>query len=115
MAPSLSHVLRDCPGAFFCAVTDELLNAPTIDRHLEGKSTMKKESRFDYEQSRWVGGDSVKARRWYDQLESVGQENVRARLEQTDAGSPGADLLIGTEMMTIGFAQHWLVSQRIYF
>jgi hypothetical protein len=37
------------PGAFFCAVTNECLNAPTIDRHLEGKSTMKKESRFDYE------------------------------------------------------------------
>jgi hypothetical protein len=49
MAPSLSHVLRDCPGAFFCAVTNECLNAPTIDRLLEGKSTMKKESRFDYE------------------------------------------------------------------
>ena len=69
---------------------------------------MKTESRFGYERSRWVGGDSAKARRWYDELESMGPENVRARLAQTDAGSPGAALLIGTEMMTIGFAQHWL-------
>jgi hypothetical protein len=64
-----------------------LLNAPTIDRLLEGKSRMKKESRFDYEQSRWVGGDSAKARRWYGELESIGPENVQALLAQTDAGS----------------------------
>jgi hypothetical protein len=64
---------------------------------------MKKESGFDYEQSRWVGCDSAKARHWYDELESMGSENVRALLAQTDAGSPGATLLIGTEMMTTGF------------
>jgi hypothetical protein len=69
---------------------------------------MKTESRFGYERSRWVGGDSAKARRWYDELESMGPENVRVRLAQTDAGSPGAALLIGAEMVTIGFAQHWL-------
>ena len=69
---------------------------------------MTKESGFDYEQSRWVGGDSAKARRWYDELENMGPENVRARLAQTDAGSPGAALPIGTDLMTIGFAQHWL-------
>ena len=49
-----------------------------------------------------------KIRRWYGELESIGPENVQALLAQTDAGSAGATLLIGTEMMTIGFAQHWL-------
>ena len=69
---------------------------------------MTKESRFDYAQSRWVGSDSAKARRWCDELESMGPEKVRALLAQTDAGSPGSTLLIGAEIMTIGFAQHWL-------
>jgi hypothetical protein len=40
-------------------------------------------------------------------LERTGPENVRARLAQTDAGSAGA-ILIGTDMITIGFAQEWL-------
>jgi hypothetical protein len=47
------------------------------------------------------------ARHWYDELESTGIENVRARLAQTDAGSAGA-VMIGSEMIVIGFAQHWL-------
>jgi hypothetical protein len=62
------------------------------------------EPRFDYEKSTWAGGDAEQARRWYEEC----PENVRARLAQTNAGSPG-DIPIGREMtMTIGFAQEWL-------
>jgi hypothetical protein len=42
-----------------------------------------------------------------NELESVGPENVRARLAQTDAGSRGV-FAIGTETILIGFAQEWL-------
>jgi hypothetical protein len=65
------------------------------------------EPRFDYEKSTWAGGDAEQARRWYEEC----PENVRARLAQTNAGSPGA-IPIGREMtMTIGFAQEWLVAR----
>jgi hypothetical protein len=66
--------------------------------------------RFDYMNNRWADGDGDKdkTRRWYEELERTGPENVRARLAQTDAGSRGA-FSIGAEMsMTIGFAQEWL-------
>jgi di/tricarboxylate transporter len=62
---------------------------------------------FDYEHDKWASGQADVARRWYDELESTGVENVRARLAQTDAGSAGA-IMIGSEMIVIGFAQHWL-------
>jgi hypothetical protein len=68
---------------------------------------MKKESRFDYEHSKWADSDRAKTRRWYDELESLGPENVRARLAQTDASARGS-LAIGEHSMTIGFAQEWL-------
>ena len=62
---------------------------------------------FDYEHDKWAIAQADVARRWYDELESTGVENVRARLAQTDAGSAGA-IMIGSEMIVIGFAQHWL-------
>ncbi len=62
---------------------------------------MKKTDQFSYEGNLW-GGD----KKQYETLERTGPENVRARLAQTDAGSRGA-LSIGTEMITIGFAQEW--------
>jgi hypothetical protein len=66
------------------------------------------QERFLYEQSTWSHGDIERSRRWYDVLERTGPENVRARLAQTDAGSPGS-ISIGTEQsLTIGFAQEWL-------
>src|SRR5258708_27568264 len=62
---------------------------------------------FPYEASRW-GGKSEQAKRWFDELEMIGPQNVRARLAQTDAGSAGA-IAIGSVMyLTIGFAQEWL-------
>jgi hypothetical protein len=65
------------------------------------------EARFPYEDSPW-GGSGAQAERWYNTLERTGVENVRARLSQTDAGSPGS-ISIGTEhSVTIGFAQEWL-------
>jgi hypothetical protein len=66
------------------------------------------ENRFPYEACQWGNNERERQRRWYDALERTGPENVRARLAQTDAGSPGA-ISIGTEnVMTIGFAQEWL-------
>jgi hypothetical protein len=67
-----------------------------------------KTDRFPYETSRWGGNQTEQAKRWFEELEMIGVQNVRARLAQTDAGSPGA-IAIGSVMhMTIGFAQEWL-------
>jgi hypothetical protein len=67
-----------------------------------------KEERFPYEGCRWSNNEPDTQRRWYETLELTGVENVRARLAQTDAGSPGA-ISIGTEhSLTIGFAQEWI-------
>jgi hypothetical protein len=63
--------------------------------------------RFPYDTSRWAGNQPEQAKRWYDELEMIGPQNVRARLAQTDAGSAGS-VVIGTTDMTIGFAQEWL-------
>ena len=66
------------------------------------------EERFPYEQSAWRPSDPERARRWYEALEHIGPENVRARLAQINAGS-GGSVSIGTEIsLTIGFAQEWL-------
>jgi hypothetical protein len=56
--------------------------------------------RFEYEKSPWAGGDAAQARRWYEELERMRPENVRARLAQTDAGSPGSAAMgRGTEYL----------------
>lgn len=64
--------------------------------------------RFPYETSRWGGNQPEQARRWYDELELIGPQNVRARLAQTDAGSAGAIAIGSITYLTIGFAQEWL-------
>ncbi|MET4233365.1 hypothetical protein ABIA85_006658 [Bradyrhizobium sp. LA6.10] len=63
--------------------------------------------RFPYEASRWSAGQPDQAKRWFDELEMIGAQNVRARLAQVNAGS-GGSIPIGTSQMTIGFAQEWL-------
>jgi hypothetical protein len=65
------------------------------------------EKRFPYETSRWRSGQPDGGKNWYDELEALGSQNVRARLAQTDAGSRG-EFSIGAAAMTIGFAQEWL-------
>ena len=62
--------------------------------------------RFPYEKSRW--GNPEHAKGWFEELEMIGPQNVRARLAQTDAGSAGAIAIGVTQVMTIGFAQEWL-------
>lgn len=62
--------------------------------------------RFPYETSRWGRGGQAKV--WFDELEMIGPQNVRARLAQTDAGSAGAFPIGAVNVMTIGFAQEWL-------
>jgi hypothetical protein len=57
--------------------------------------------------SRWSAGQPDQAKRWFDELELTGPQNVRARLVQTDAGSGGA-ISIGAAEMSMGFAQEWL-------
>ena len=59
----------------------------SIRQVILGGSAMKDEPSFDYKKCRWASGDPDKNRRWYDELESQGPENVRARLSQTNAGS----------------------------
>jgi len=64
--------------------------------------------RFPYEKSRFATQKPGEAKQWFDELEMIGPQNVRARLAQTDAGSAGA-IPIGTiQYLTIGFAQEWL-------
>jgi hypothetical protein len=65
------------------------------------------EDRFPFETCRWSAGQPEQAKRWFDELELTGPQNVRARLAQTNAGSAGATA-VGTTQMTIGFAQEWL-------
>jgi hypothetical protein len=66
-----------------------------------------KADRFAHEASRWSEGQPDQAKRWFDELEMIGAQNVRARLAQTDAGSAGS-IAIGSTQLTIGFAQEWL-------
>jgi hypothetical protein len=67
-----------------------------------------KATKFPYCDAVFYPNDDAKANVWVAALERTGPENVRARLAQTDAGSPGA-ISIGTvQSMTIGFAQEWL-------
>lgn len=68
---------------------------------------MKTAGRFPYEASRWSAGQPEQAKRWFDELEIIGAQNVRARLTQVDAGS-GGSIPIGSAQLTIGFAQEWL-------
>jgi hypothetical protein len=69
---------------------------------------MQIDDRFPYEASRWSANQPEQAKRWYDELEMIGPQNVRARLAQTHAGS-GAAIAIGSvTVMTVGFAQEWL-------
>jgi hypothetical protein len=63
--------------------------------------------RFPYETSRW-GGGQPQAKQWFEELEMLGAQNVRARLAQTDAGSAGAIAIGSIPFLTIGFAQEWL-------
>jgi tRNA A37 N6-isopentenylltransferase MiaA len=75
-------------------------------RCLRYHATMQE--RFPYEECQWHQNEPERQKRWYEVLERTGPENVRARLAQTNAGSPGA-ISIGTEQsLTIGFAQEWL-------
>jgi hypothetical protein len=67
-----------------------------------------KTDRFPYETCRWGGNQPDQAKRWFDELEAQGPQNVRARLAQTDAGSAGAIAIGSITYLTIGFAQQWL-------
>lgn len=66
-----------------------------------------KTDRFPHHASRWSAGQPEQAKLWLDELETIGAQNVRARLAQVNAGS-GGSIPIGTVQMTIGFAQEWL-------
>jgi len=66
-----------------------------------------KTDRFPFEASRWSAGQPEQAKRWFDELEMTGAQNVRARLAQMNSGS-GGSVAIGATDMTIGFAQEWL-------
>ena len=62
--------------------------------------------RFPYETSRWAGGGQAKD--WFDELQRLAPQNVRARLAQINAGSGAAIAIGNVTTMTIGFAQEWL-------
>lgn len=64
--------------------------------------------RFPYEASRWTRNQPDKAKQWFEELEALGPQNVRARLAQFDAGSGGAITTGSAQYLTIGFAQEWL-------
>jgi hypothetical protein len=64
------------------------------------------EARFPYEASKWET-DIERKRRWYEALESIAPENVRAILALSKTGSRST-INAGTEDMAKGFAQEWL-------
>lgn len=70
---------------------------------------VKTKRRFPYEQCQWCSGDPQNNKRWYEALERMGPENVRAILAATGytVGSR-ADITIGAVQITKGFAQEWL-------
>ena len=53
-------------------------------------------------------GGPARSREWFEELETIGVQNVRARLAQFDAGSGGAIAIGSVQYLTIGFAQEWL-------
>ena len=67
------------------------------------------DARFPYETSEWASADAVQNRAWYQALERMAPENVRATLAATgnEVGSR-AVIHIGAQAMTKGFAQEWL-------
>jgi hypothetical protein len=67
------------------------------------------DERFPYETSEWAAGDLLQTERWYRALERMAPENVRATLAATgyEVGSR-AEIHIGAQAMTKGFAQEWL-------
>lgn len=76
-------------------------------RFIDEQIRLMSKDLFPYETSRWSAGQPDQAKRWFDELERTGPQNVRARLAQTDAGS-GGSVAIGATQLTIGFAQEWL-------
>jgi hypothetical protein len=66
-------------------------------------------TRFPYETCEWRSNDSANNRRWYEALVRMGRDNVRATLAATGymVGSR-AEITIGAQAMTKGFAQEWL-------
>jgi hypothetical protein len=64
-------------------------------------------ARFPFERCEWRAGDAAMNRRWYEALERLAPENVRAVLAISEAGSRSV-IHIGAEAMTKGFAQEWL-------
>jgi hypothetical protein len=67
------------------------------------------DARFPYETSEWASADAVQNRAWYQALERMAPENVRATLAASghEVGSR-AVIHIGAQAMTKGFAQEWL-------
>src|SRR4051794_21473225 len=93
-----------------CAASAKTAKASAQSTNLKlrsRKTHAMKTDRFPYEASRWSAGQPEQAKRWLDELEIIGAQNVRARLAQVNAGS-GGSIPIGTSQMTIGFAQEWL-------
>jgi ABC transporter substrate binding protein len=64
-------------------------------------------ARFPFERCEWRAGDAAMNRRWYEALERLAPENVRAVLAISEVGSRSV-IHIGAEAMTKGFAQEWL-------
>jgi hypothetical protein len=62
---------------------------------------------FDYENSRWAGGNKMQARLWYDELERLPPFLVRDTLGRSGVG-PASTVRIGTVSMPKGFAEDWL-------
>jgi hypothetical protein len=60
-------------------------------------------------ETHWKPAEHERAWRWYQELERLGPDNVRARVAQHDAGSAGALRGVGAEPnLTKGFAEDWL-------
>jgi hypothetical protein len=64
-------------------------------------------ARFPFERCEWRASDAAMNRRWYEALERLAPENVRAVLAISEVGSRSV-IHIGAEAMTKGFAQEWL-------
>ena len=69
------------------------------------------EQRFPYEKSRWTS-NAEEARRWYEELERMTTEDVRAHLARYNSGSRGTVTIGAEPNMTKGFVEEWLAWQE---
>jgi hypothetical protein len=78
-----------------------------IRGQIVGDAMSRWERRFPYEKSTWSQDAAVK-RRWYEALEAMGADGVRAHMTNVRGGPLGCIHIGAGRDVTIGFIYDWL-------